>query len=393
MKILIYCEYFAPVVGGVQTAIELLARGLSRLHAHNRNDRQQAVEVSVATMTPANGMDDSALPYRVIREPGFLQIFQLIREADIVHLAGPCLLPLLLTRFSRKPVVIEHHGYQAICPNGQLFLQPSQTVCPGHFMAQRYGECERCCAQTMGRLGSIRALILTFPRHWLCKYVARNIVISDHVGRRLMLPRTETIYYGIEVTPPPNNEPSHASRELDLAFVGRLVAEKGLPLLLDAAKRLRDSGTAFRLTFIGDGPERAKLEKLTDQFDLRSHVTFTGDLRGDDLKRAVSNIEVVAMPSVMEETAGLSAIEQMMRGRLVIAADIGGLGEVVGDAGLKFTPHDSAALASRLQQAVGNRDEAARLGRAARQRAETVFAVGRMVNEHFRLYCRLLASE
>jgi glycosyltransferase involved in cell wall biosynthesis len=392
MKILIYCEYFAPVVGGVQTAIEFLARGLSQLRVDGGNG-QQAVEVTVATMTPANGMDDSVLPYRVIREPGFLQIFHLIREADIVHLAGPCLLPLLLTRLTRKPVVIEHHGYQAICPNGQLFLQPSQTVCPGHFMAKRYGECVRCCAQTMGRLGSIRALILTFPRLWLCKYVARNVVISDHVGRRLMLPRTETIYYGIEVTPPPTDEPRHAAQELDLAFVGRLVAEKGLPLLLDAAKRLRDGGTAFRLTFIGDGPERAKLERLTDQFDLRSHVTFTGDLRGDDLKRAVSNIEVVAMPSVMEETAGLSAIEQMMRGRLVIAADIGGLGEVVGEAGLKFTPHDSIALASRLQQAAGNRDDAARLGRAARQRAETLFAVGRMVGEHFRVYRRLSAAE
>jgi glycosyltransferase involved in cell wall biosynthesis len=241
MKILIYCEYFAPVVGGVQTALELLARGLSQLRAEEGHSQ---VEVTVATMTPANGMDDSLLPYRVIREPSFLQIFQLIREADVVHLAGPCLLPLLLTRLTRKPVVIEHHGYQAICPNGQLFLQPSKTVCPGHFMARRYGECAKCCAQTMGRLGSIRALILTFPRYWLCQAVAKNVVISDHVGRRLMFPRTQTIYYGIEVTPPPGDEPRHPSQELELAFVGRLVAEKGLPLLLEAAKRLRDGGTS-----------------------------------------------------------------------------------------------------------------------------------------------------
>ena len=399
MKILIYCEYFAPVVGGVQTAIELLARGLSQLRREETGipatvSENFAVEVTVATMTPANGMDDSALPYRVIRKPRFLQILQLIREADVVHLAGPCLLPLALAWLTRKPVAVEHHAYQAICPNGLLFIQPARTACSGHFMERRYQECLRCCAQTMDWAGSIRALVLTFPRRWLSKRVAANIVITDHVGTRLMLPRTQTIYYGIEVTPPVCGSGAlHASQTLEVAYVGRLVAEKGLPLLLEAAKRLRDDGTSFRLTFIGDGPERARLENTTDQFDLRSRVTFTGDLRGSDLKRAVEKIDVVVMPSVWEETAGLSAIEQMMRGRLVVAADIGGLGEVVGDAGLKFTPYDSAALSSRLQQVAGNRDEAAQLGRAARRRAETTFSVDRMVDEHFRLYQKLSAAE
>ena len=397
MKILIYCEYFAPVVGGVQTAIELLARGLSQLRPEETKipataSGNSAVEVTVATMTPANGMDDSALPYRVIREPGLFRLFQLIRKADVIHLAGPCLLPLALTRLTRKPVVIEHHGYQAICPNGLLFIQPAKTACSGHFMERHYRECLRCCAQTMGWAGSIRALILTFPRRWLCKRVVSNVVISDHVGTRLMLPRTQTIYYGIEVTPPERDSGAlHPPQTLEVAYVGRLVAEKGLPLLLEAAKRLRDDGTAFRLTFIGDGPERAQLEVLTGQFGLSSQVTFAGHRTGADLARAVRNIDVVAMPSVMEETAGLSAIEQMMRGRLVIAADIGGLGEVVGDAGLKFPPRDSIALASRLQQVAGNREEADRLGRAARRRAETTFSVDRMVDEHFRLYDRLSA--
>jgi glycogen(starch) synthase len=399
MKILIYCEYFAPVVGGVQTAILLLARGLSELSDQKGSSRTThpevtVTEVTVATMTPANGMDDSTLPYRVIREPGLVRLFQLVREADVIHLAGPCLLPLVLTWLIRKPVVIEHHGYQAICPNGQLLLQPSQTACSGHFMERRYRECVQCCAQTMGWAGSIRALILTFPRRWLSKRVAANIAISSHVGTRLTLPRTQTIYYGIEVTPPPSDFDSlRPSQPLEVAYVGRLVAEKGLPLLLEAAKRLRDEGTSFRLTFIGDGPERARLEKSIDQFDLRNHVTFTGHLTGADLNRAVSNIDVVVMPSVMEETAGLSAIEQMMRGRVVIASDIGGLGEVVGEAGLKFAPRDSAALSSRLQQVAGDRDEAGRLGRAARLRAETTFAVDRMVGEHLRLYQRISASQ
>lgn len=393
MKVLIYCEYFLPVVGGVQTAIELLARGLAKLSEQGGDTRLTHAEVTVATMTPAAGMDDSALPYPIVRKPGPIRLFQLIRDADVIHLAGPCLLPMAMAWLMRKPVVIEHHGYQAICPNGQLMIQPSQTACSGHFMEGRYQECVRCCAQTMGWAESLRTFILTFPRRWLCKRVVTNVAISDHVGTRLTLPRTQTIYYGIEITPPASGDDALVpSQALEVGYVGRLVTEKGLPLLLEAAKRLRDEGTSFRLTFIGDGPERARLEKSTDQFDLRNHVSFTGQLTGADLKQAVDKIDVVVMPSVMEETAGLSAIEQMMRGRVVIAADIGGLGEVVGDAGLKFPPGDSAALLSRLQQVAGNREAAVRLGRAARQRAESTFAVDRMVGEHFRLYQRISTS-
>ena len=60
------------------------------------------------------------------------------------------------------------------------------------------------------------------------------------------------------------------------------------------------------------------------------------------------------MPSEWEETAGLAAIEQMMRAGVVVAANIGGLSEIVGDAGLTFPAKDSAALAARLQQIYQN---------------------------------------
>ena len=56
------------------------------------------------------------------------------------------------------------------------------------------------------------------------------------------------------------------------------------------------------------------------------------------------------MPSIWEETAGLAAIEQMLRGRLVIASDIGGLGEMVGDAAIKFPAGDAPTLADQMKK-------------------------------------------
>jgi glycosyltransferase involved in cell wall biosynthesis len=395
MKILIYSEYFLPVVGGVQTSIELLARGLVDFAPEEGKlpSGVGKIEVTVVTRTPQGGMDDAALSYRVIRRPGFSQLVHLIRGSDVIHLAGPCLLPMAIAWLIGKPVVIEHHAYQSICPNGLLFKQPSQVVCPGHFAKKQYGECVRCCSQTIGLLGSIRSVLLTFPRHWLSRRVAANVMITDHVGKRLNLPRTSTVYYGIPETPalpvgvgnaasPPNT--------FEIAYVGRLVAEKGLPVLLNAAKCLKEKGTAFKLTFIGGGPEKDRLEQLAETLGFSGLTVFTGDLRGPALEQAVNKVAVVVMPSIWEETAGLSAIEQMMRGRVVVAADIGGLGEVVGDAGLKFPMGDAPSLCACLERVVDEPALAERLGKMARERAVTKFSWERMVQAYRRLYADVL---
>ena len=384
MKLLIYANDWAPTVGGVQTLVTLLAGGLA---GWGRTHGGEQVEVTLATQTPAGTMDDSSLPYRVVRRPGAGELFRLIRLSDAVHIAGPCLLPSAIALLLRKPAVIEHHGYQAVCPNGLLFKEPSRRVCSGHFAERRYSECLRCCSSTMGRTSGLRAVLLTFPRRWLSRRLAVNIMVTDHVGARLNLPRSRTIYHGIEDVPQagPAESPS-ASTPLEIAYVGRLVAEKGLPLLLEAAKKLKERGVAFRLSMIGNGPQLQELRQLARDLVLGDLVTFTGDLRGAELETMVNKIAVVVMPSVWEETAGLSAIEQMMRGRAVIVADIGGLGEVVDGAGMKFEPGDVRALVSCIQRLAGDPAFARSLGSAARERAMRFFRHDSMIRAHLALY-------
>src|SRR6266436_1103213 len=158
LALLFYSHFFPPSVGGVETTALLLPKGLAELR-----DPRGAVQfrVTLVTRTPAGNYDDTALPFRVIRQPGLFQLWRLIRESDVIHLAGPALVPLSLGLLSRKPVVVEHHGFQTICPNGQLLIEPEATPCPGHFMAQRYSECLRCNA-TQGWLTSWKLWLLTF---------------------------------------------------------------------------------------------------------------------------------------------------------------------------------------------------------------------------------------
>ena len=391
MKILIYGEWFLPSIGGVQTAMELLARGFAEYRDARISGSGDSIQVIVATNSPGDGMDDSKLPYAIVRRPTFGQLKRLIRDADIVHLAGPCLLPMLISWVTGKPFVVVHHVYQAACPNGLLFKQPSQTVCPGHFMKKQYAECFRCCSQPIGRAAGTRLVLLEFPRRWLSKHAAANVMITNHVAQRLRLPRSQTIYYGIDQIEPKPARVGSSSQLMQFGYVGRLVAEKGLPLLVDAAKHLADGGKLFQLTFIGDGPKRAHLEALVQQSGLSDFVSFKGDLRGAALDDAASRISVLIMPSIWEESAGLAAIEQMMRGRMVIAADVGGLGEIVGDAGLKFALGDSQGLAALMLRVIDDPSLVGSLGSLARARATKMFRLEGMIEPHVALYRELLA--
>jgi glycosyltransferase involved in cell wall biosynthesis len=356
-----------------------------------RSARLDSTTLTVVTQTPVGDFDDAALPFRVVRQPGFGTLVKLIWRADVIHLAGPVFLPMLFGFLFRKPVVVEHSLYQAVCPNGLLLDERTKTTCPGHFMAGRYSECLRCNAASVGWQKSLSLLLLTFPRRLLCQKVARNIGPTEHVTRRVALPRTVTIQHGVPELPSAQTR-DDSSAPVTFAYVGRLVSKKGLDLLIEAAHRLVLDTRAFKLKFIGDGPERAALEAAVDSLALRQVVTFTGFLRAQELESAMSDVAALVMPSVWEETAGLAAMEHMMRGRVVIASDIGGLAEVVADAGLLFPLADILGLVSCMKRVIDQPGLARLLGEKARARATRIFLDRRMVDEHAAVFGELLSD-
>ena len=389
MKLLIYSHFFAPSIGGVENAVQSLAGGLLALPAPQGS---REFDVTVVTQTARGEVDDAAYPFRVLRQPSLIRLWQAIREADVIHIAGPALLPMALGFLVRRPVVIEHHGYQAICPNGLLLHQPDGSICPGHFQAKHYGECWRCQRSEISPLPTFISLLLLFPRRWLSRKAAANLAISHHVMARHALPRSSVLYYGID---DPLGErslfspPLDAAARLCFAYVGRFVTEKGIPILLQAAAILRNEAREFEVRLIGDGPLRPELEALITQNGLASCVRITGYLTGARLAEALRDVRVVVMPSVWEETAGLAAMEQMMRGRLVIASKIGGLAEVVDEAGLTFPAGDAQALADCMLKVLQDPSIIESIGRTARDRALRFFRRERMIDAHERIYHEL----
>jgi glycosyltransferase involved in cell wall biosynthesis len=391
MKLLIYSHFFAPSVGGVETIVLSLARGLAGLRDSNGAPQ---FEITLVTRTPAGNCNDLELPFRVIRKPGLIHLWQLIRKSDVVHVAGPAIAPLFLAWFSRKPFFIEHHGYQATCPNGFLFHHPSESVCRGHFLAGNYRECLKCNAKTEGPLRSLRLLLSAFLRNAASHRATTNIAPSAHVTSRQALPRTTTIVHGIE-DPFDGRDPLQTAQPFNrksFAYLGRLVIEKGLSVLLEATRLLRAQGHDVAVVLIGDGPDRPRLEKQINALGLERTVRITGFLSGVKLDQVLCGVGAIVIPTTMEETAGLAAMEQMVRGRPVIASGIGGLGEIVRDSGLTFSPGDPGALADAMRRILEEPDLLASLGASGRQRILLSFSYRGMIDAHARLYREVSAA-
>src|SRR5262249_12564122 len=150
------------------------------------------IRITFVTQTARADFDDSNLPFEIVRQPGLVQLWRLVRAADVVHIAGPALSPLVVGLLAGKPVAVEHHGFQAICPTGQMFIESKGEPCPGHFMAGRRSECWNC-DPALTWIDSRKLWALTFARRFLCKKVAANIMPTSWLGEQLKLPHAITV--------------------------------------------------------------------------------------------------------------------------------------------------------------------------------------------------------
>jgi glycogen synthase len=379
MKVLLYSQTFFPSTGGVQTVVLELGYGLAKWY--NGTTGCERFDVTVVTDTAGTPEQDHCVPFCVVRQPRFWKLVRLVRDADVVHLAGPALMPLSLALLLRKPLVIEHHGFQTICPNGQLLYEPDETPCPGHFMARRFGECVRCNAKTMGLWQSIRALLLTPVRRWLSNQVSVNITPTDWLATRLKLRRSKTVLHGISRALRGDSKPASIST---FAYQGRLVSTKGVRLLLQAFQRLCLDRRGLRLRIIGTGPQEQLLR--SEAAKLNGSVEFLDHVPDEELDQALSDAATVVMPSLAGEVFGLVALENMLRGKLLVVSDFGALREVVGETGFVFPAGDTSSLAACMREALDDPPRAFALGQAARARALQVFGSRRMIQEHVALY-------
>lgn len=142
-----------------------------------------------------------------------------------------------------------------------------------------------------------------------------------------------------------------ASEAQLIAYVGRLVPEKGLNELLDAVQSLSGACPQLELAMIGDGPMRSEIaERLQAEPRLRVHMA--GAQAPAEVARWMAAANLVTLPSYSEGHPNV-LVEALACGRAVVATDVGGIPEVVDDGcGILVRPRDAAALAHALTRAL-----------------------------------------
>ena len=214
--------------------------------------------------------------------------------------------------------------------------------------------------------------------------IARRLVdeavgVSGFVARRLVSlgldpERVKVVHNGIDVERWPGRSGPRRAGPPRLAYAGRLHPEKGIHVLQRAFERLERRLPGVELFVAGEGPEREQLEAWARG----RAVHVLGTVRG--LGPLFRDVDVLLAPTLVDESFGLSPAEAMCSEAPVVASDVGGLPEVVGDCGRLVPRGDADALADAVAELCADLEACAELGRRGRARVLERFTLDRAVD-------------
>jgi teichuronic acid biosynthesis glycosyltransferase TuaC len=168
-----------------------------------------------------------------------------------------------------------------------------------------------------------------------------------------------------------------------LVWVGRMVPVKGVEVLLEACRLLRDQGVDHRLALVGDGPRRRALEARASSLGLDGRVVFAGSVAHEKLGDWYRAGDLTVLPSLSEGIPNV-LLESLACGRRFVASRVGSVGELTDDPQDLVTPGDAGELAAAVRRALESprtaRIPASRLSWASA--VETIASVVKSAREH-----------
>jgi glycosyltransferase involved in cell wall biosynthesis len=205
--------------------------------------------------------------------------------------------------------------------------------------------------------------------------------------------RTVSIPNGIDVASFPASMPEPFSRSgrAEIVTIARLVRQKGIRFLVEAARRVVERHGAARFTVFGDGPERRRLEAQAAELGLGERLRFAG--LTTDVVSDLGAADLFVLPSLWEGMP-ISLLEAMAAGRSVIATAVSGSTELVieGETGRLVPPGDARALAAAIDGLLRDRAAARAMAAAGRARVRENFSVERMLRSTADVYRELLGT-
>lgn len=303
----------------------------------------------VTLVTPIRSKEPDELPYRIVRAPSFSVFLELARQTDLIFSNGASLYAAPYAILTGKPVIMRHTNYVVSSVDGAGWFDGKLApLTPGasivhHFRHNKLGSAVRGAAKVI----SLRV----FAK----KFVARNVAISDWMMKRHPLPNQVRIHNPFPIVKFVEAINHGGNYEYDFFYLGRLITEKGVDVLLEAFKLVQQSsGDAYTLCIIGDGPDRGRLEGIAQCTGKSAFVTFAGMQTGQALIEKVRSCKIAVLPSTWEEPFGGASTELLAAGKNMIVSSDGALSEIVADGGLTFKNGDVEQLAAAMLRLAGD---------------------------------------
>lgn len=211
---------------------------------------------------------------------------------------------------------------------------------------------------------------------------------KGYTGRLAVIPQfgTDAAVFRPPATPRPD-------RPFTVGYVGRLVEEKGIGVLIEAVARL---GGDARLIVLGGGPLRAALIMQATGLGLADRVQFDPQVASTQMAAQYSRFDVLVLPSLTrahwKEQFGRVLVEAMASGVPVVGSNSGAIPGVIGKAGLIVPEGDAAGLAAALGRLHEDADLRRRLVMAGRQRAMALFSHDGVAAATVALYHTMIES-
>ena len=364
MNVAMHCVYFPPEVGGLESHVYYLCRGLVA-----RGCRVSVVTSRSKPELPAHEVMDGIEVWRTwlpgrnslawAAHGGWStpRLAQVARHADVVHAqAFQSVLPgVVAKKATRSPLISTWHTSHFLKRAASPFWRP----------------------------------IFHRLLKWSDYNLAASVEIAEVAEGLAPGVSVEALTNGVETDIFRRCEPSLPATTRRRVIVPRRLFEKnGVEFFLRAMPLIAER-VNVEAVIVGDGPERETLEGLVASLGLGNRVQFLGARRHDAMPGLLSSAELAVFPSLIEATS-VAALESMACELPVAASNVGGLPEMIdGEVGALFEAGNPTALAATVTSLL-ERADLRSLGAAARSRVVERWSNARLVDRHLEVYQSLL---